>query len=128
MDDGASKNRAAFGADAAQFQIGWFIESLCTQVLVIFVIRARRSFWRSRPHPLLLAVSLSAAVVGVALPLSPLAALFGFVAPPASYYLFLVAAVAGYIAVMEITKNAFFRWVAQQRSEVELGRLDPVAR
>ena len=30
-----------FGADAAQFQTGWFVESLATQALVVFVIRTR---------------------------------------------------------------------------------------
>ena len=39
------------GADAAQFQTGWFVESLATQALVIFVIRTRDRFWRSHPHP-----------------------------------------------------------------------------
>ena len=32
-----------FGAGEALFQTGWFIESLATQVLVIFVIRTRRN-------------------------------------------------------------------------------------
>ena len=32
------------------FQTGWFVESLCTQVLVIFIIRTRNPL-KSRPHP-----------------------------------------------------------------------------
>ena len=37
-------------ASEAEFHTGWFVESLATQVLVIFVIRTRRSpFWHSRP-------------------------------------------------------------------------------
>ena len=36
--------------DAPEFRTGWFVESLATQTLVIFVIRTRRRpFWRSRP-------------------------------------------------------------------------------
>ena len=42
-----------FGAGQALFQTGWFIESLATQVLVIFVIRTRRNPLRSRPSPYL---------------------------------------------------------------------------
>jgi len=42
-----------FGAGEAMFQTGWFIESLATQSLVIFVIRTRGAPWRSVPHPLL---------------------------------------------------------------------------
>ena len=42
-----------FHANQALFQTGWFIESLATQVLVIFVLRTRRNPFRSRPYPLL---------------------------------------------------------------------------
>ena len=40
-----------FRAAEALFHTGWFVESLATQTLVIFVIRTRGSPWRSRPHP-----------------------------------------------------------------------------
>src|SRR5437867_8224657 len=49
---------AVLKADEALFQTGWFIESLATQVLVIFVIRTRRNPLGSRPHPVLVATSL----------------------------------------------------------------------
>ena len=38
-----------FGTDAAQFQTGWFLESIATQILVIFLIRTRRLPWAARP-------------------------------------------------------------------------------
>ncbi len=102
-----------FGAGEALFQTGWFVESLATQVLVIFVIRTRRSPWRSRPHPVLAALTLGAAAVGALLPLTPLGAFFGFVAPPASFYLFLAAAVAAYLVLVEAVKRLFFRRLAK---------------
>jgi len=40
-----------FGADPAVFRTAWFIESIATQILVIFVIRTARPCWTSRPHP-----------------------------------------------------------------------------
>ena len=43
-----------FKADEKLFQTGWFVESLCTQVLVIFIIRTRGNPLRSRAHPLLI--------------------------------------------------------------------------
>jgi Mg2+-importing ATPase len=101
-----------FRADEALFQTGWFVESLATQVLVIFVIRTRGAPWRSRPHPALAILSLAVVAVGVALPLTPLGALFGFVAPPATFYLFLVAAAAAYLALVEATKRLFYRRLA----------------
>jgi Mg2+-importing ATPase len=100
---------ALFGAGEAMFQTGWFIESLATQSLVIFVIRTRRRPWRSKPHALLAALSLGVVAVGVLLPLTPLGALFGFVPPPPAFYVFLVAAVASYLVLVEVVKRIFYR-------------------
>ena len=94
-----------FGAGQALFQTGWFIESLATQALVIFVIRTRRPPWRSAPHPLLTVLTLGAVAVGLILPLTPLGPLFGFVEPPLAFYLFLVVATAAYLALVEIVKR-----------------------
>lgn len=101
-----------FDADEALFQTGWFVESLATQVLVIFVIRTRHAPWRSRPHPVLAGLTLGAATVGALLPLTPAGTFFGFVAPPASFYLFLAAAVVTYLALVEAIKRLFFRHTA----------------
>ena len=48
-----------FHADAALFQTGWFVESIASQILVIFLIRSRRLPWHAnRPHAILIASSL----------------------------------------------------------------------
>lgn len=52
---------AVFHAGEALFHTGWFIESMATQVLVIFIIRNRRNPFKSRPNPRLVACSLSVA-------------------------------------------------------------------
>jgi Mg2+-importing ATPase len=101
-----------FNAGEALFQTGWFVESLATQVLVIFVIRTRRRPWRSHPHPVLAGLTLGAAAIGAVLPLTPLGAFFGFVAPPVSFYLFLAAAVVTYLTLVELAKRLFFRFLA----------------
>jgi Mg2+-importing ATPase len=54
-------------ANEALFQTGWFIESLATQVLVIFVIRTRGNPIKSRPHPWLVASSLAVVALAAAL-------------------------------------------------------------
>jgi Mg2+-importing ATPase len=56
------------------FQTGWFIKSLATQVVVIFVLRTRRHPLRSRPHPLLATTSVVLVGLAVLLPFTPLAA------------------------------------------------------
>ena len=98
-----------FGAGQAMFQTGWFIESLATQCLVIFVIRTRGVPWRSRPHRLLTWLTLGAVFVGLLIPLTPLGRLLGFVEPPAGFYLFLVCAVAAYLLLVEIVKRQLYR-------------------
>ena len=72
-----------FGAGQALFQTGWFIESLATQVLVIFVIRTRRNPLRSRPSPYLVVAALGVVGLAILLPFTALGRWFGFVAPAA---------------------------------------------
>lgn len=101
-----------FDAGEALFQTGWFVESLATQVLVIFVIRSRHLSWRSRPNPVLAAAAVSIAILGGLLPLSPIAPWFGFVPPPPAFYLFMTLSVAAYLIMMEGMKRLFFRYIA----------------
>src|SRR5207249_7670464 len=96
-------------ADAALFQTGWFIESIATQVLVIFVIRTRRNPLRSRPHPLLVGSSLAVVAVALMLPFSPLRSLLGFVAPPAPFFAILIVLVPLYLVLAHIAKQQVYR-------------------
>jgi Mg2+-importing ATPase len=99
-------------AEEALFQTGWFVESLCTQVLVIFVIRTRGNPFKSRAHPLLTLTSLAVVLIAVALPFTTLGTHLGFVAPPAFFYGILAAMVLMYLCVVEVAKRAFYRWCA----------------
>ena len=99
-----------FGAGEALFQTGWFIESITTQVLVVFAIRTRRRFFRSKPHEFLVAMALGSVAVAIALPLLPVGRWFGFVAPPPLFFVFLIGATAAYLALVEITKGFFYRF------------------
>jgi Mg2+-importing ATPase len=98
-----------FHADRALFQTGWFVESLCTQTLVLFVIRTKERPWRSRPSRALTASVLSVVVLGATLPATPLARLLGFVPLPASYFAFVAVATVAYLAVVEVAKRALDR-------------------
>ena len=63
------------------FRTAWFLESMATQILVIFIIRTNGAPWKNLPRPLLAASSLGALLVAMALPFTPAGALFGFHAP-----------------------------------------------
>jgi magnesium-transporting ATPase (P-type) len=98
-----------FHANEALFQTGWFIESLATQVLVIFVLRTRRNPLRSRPHPLLVTTSVAVVGLAVLLPFTPLGAWFGFV-PPSAAFLFAIAGLTvSYLLLAQGAKWAFYR-------------------
>jgi Mg2+-importing ATPase len=100
---------ALFGAGEALFQTGWFIESMTTQILVVFCIRTQRWFFRSRPHRFLVGMALGAVAVAITLPLLPVGAWFGFVAPPPLFFAYVVGATAAYLGLVEITKAIFYR-------------------
>lgn len=97
-------------ADEKLFQTGWFVESLCTQVLVIFIIRTRGNPLKSHAHPLLTVTSLAVVCIAVLLPFTPIGTYFGFVPPPAKFYFILGAMVLVYLFVVELAKQGFYRW------------------
>jgi Mg2+-importing ATPase len=97
-----------FQADAALFHTGWFIESLSTQILVIFIIRTVQPV-EDHPHPALVASSLSALAVAFALPYSPAAPWLGFVALPVTLWEALAVVTATYLALVYAVKRWFFR-------------------
>ena len=97
-------------AHAAEFRTGWFVESLATQTLVIFVIRTRRHpFWKSRPSTPLLVASLIVPLIGLALPLMPFAHALGFTRLPMSFYPILIGLVLMYLVLVEQAKVFFYR-------------------
>lgn len=101
---------SAFNAPAGLFHTGWFVESLCTQTLVIHIIRTGRiPFVETWPSPFLLWSSLIIALTGIILPYSPLGTYFGFVTPPTSYFgaLFLIA--GSYFLLVEHVKAWFVK-------------------
>jgi len=98
-----------FHAHEALFHTGWFVESLATQTLVLFVIRTAKSPFRSRPSRPLIASVVAVVLTGMVLPYSPLADSLGFVPLPPGYLLFVVAATLAYLAIVEFVKRRVLR-------------------
>lgn len=99
-----------FHARGSLFQTAWFTESLATQSLVIFAIRTRRvPFFRSKPGVALTVGTLGSVAVGLGLPFTPLARLFGFTALPAGFLAILGVMVVVYLVLVEVGKSFFFR-------------------
>jgi Mg2+-importing ATPase len=103
-----------FGAGPSLFRTGWFVESLATQTLVLFVIRSMGHVWLSRPSRGLTITTLAVVALGVMLPATPLARWLGFTRLPGSYFVFLIPATLTYLAVVEIAKRQIVRRVGRR--------------
>src|SRR5258706_3352023 len=99
-----------FHARGSLFQTGWFIESIATEILVVFVIRtARTPFFFSKPSKWLVITCLSLAGIGILLPFSPFGANLGLVAPPPGYFVILILLIIAYLILVETVKNLFLK-------------------
>jgi Mg2+-importing ATPase len=105
-----------YHAGEALFHTGWFVESLATQTLVLFVIRTRGNPLRSRPSTPLSITIWAIVALGIALPFSPLAKALGFEPLPLSYFLLLVAMTATYLMLVEAGKQFLFRSQARKHA------------
>jgi len=119
-----------FQARGSLFQTAWFLESLCTQSLVIFAIRTRRvPFFRSRPSVALALGTAGSVAAGVLLPFTPIGRLFGFTAPPTSLLLVIASMVVVYMGLVEAGKAFFFgRLPAQPHRPIKGWELAPALR
>lgn len=98
-----------FAASEQLFHTGWFVESLATQTLVVFVIRTAGNPFKSRPSAALTITVCAVVLFAVVLPYTPLAAILGFAPLPLSYFLFLGAATVTYLALVEMVKRRLMR-------------------
>jgi len=104
-----------FHAPPGLFQTAWFLESISTQSLVIFVIRTRRTpFWKSRASNPLIFSTLATVIVPMLLPFTPIARLLGLVIPPPTFYLVLAVFIITYLALAETLKHFFYQRVSPE--------------
>jgi Mg2+-importing ATPase len=94
-----------FHSTEAEFHTGWFVESLATQTLVIFVVGTAGNPFLSRPSLPLAATVVAVVVLGLVLPVTPWAATLGFTPLPAGFLAFLVAATVTYLAAVQLVKR-----------------------
>jgi len=102
-----------FHAGEDLFHTGWFVESMATQVLVIFIIRTRRNPFKSHPNMWLTLCSLLVVCIAVVLPYTPFGGYLGFVPPPLLFYAILAGLVLFYLFAVEGIKQWFFHRFAQ---------------
>jgi P-type Mg2+ transporter len=94
-----------FPATQTFFHTGWFVESLATQTLVIYIIRTTGRPLQSRPSPPLLITTLLVVAVGAVLPFTRLAVPLGFVPLNVPFYAFVTAATLVYLLLVQLAKG-----------------------
>jgi Mg2+-importing ATPase len=91
------------------FHTGWFVESLATQTLVIFVIRTAGNPLKSKPsRPLLISV-LAAVAVATVLPYTPLGRVLRFTPLPVSLLGAIAFLTVTYLFLVQAVKSWFYR-------------------
>lgn len=96
--------------NVATFQAGWFIESLATQILVIYIIRTQKiPFLQSRPSKYLAYSTLGALALGIFLTTDGIGNFFGFSPLPVKVFIVIFVLVVIYLVLMELVKQLFYK-------------------
>jgi P-type Mg2+ transporter len=96
-------------AGEAEFHTGWFVESILSAAVVVFALRTRLPFFKSRPSRAMLLATAAVVLVTLALPYSPLAGILNFAPLPIPFLLAVFALVGVYFLCAEYTKRWFFK-------------------
>jgi Mg2+-importing ATPase len=99
-----------------QFRTAWFLESVVSAALIVFVVRSSKPFFSSRPGKYLIAATLTIVAVTLILPYTLIAPLIGFQPLPLHLLGLLGAIVLLYISTAEVAKHIFYRLVKMQSS------------
>jgi Mg2+-importing ATPase len=94
-----------FHAAAPEFRTAWFIESIATQILVVFLIRTRGAPWRTPPDRRLVVSALVALAIALMIALTGLGRWFNFQAPPAGLLVAITAITLAYLASAQTLKR-----------------------
>jgi Mg2+-importing ATPase len=101
-----------FHASDVIFHTGWFIESIATELLILFVVRTRKSLFKSMPGKLLMILSLLGLLITVIVPFTPFAKPLGFVVPPVQLLGLIAGILVLYVLTADALKLLFFKRTA----------------
>lgn len=92
----------------ATFQTGWFLESTITELLILFIVRTKKTVIKSKPGRLLLIASLISFGIIIYLPFSPFSNLLGFSIPHPKQIIAITLILLTYLITADLLKKAFF--------------------
>ena len=93
----------------AAFQTGWFIESVLTELFILFIIRTHKNFFKSKPGKYLFILSILGLLLTLVLPYSPFAKDLGLSPLPILYLCYILGIIILYIITADLLKVWFFK-------------------
>ena len=96
-------------AKESEFQTGWFIESVLSELLIVFIIRTHKNFIKSKPSKYLFILSIIALILTISLPYFPFANGIGLTPLPMLNLSIILLIVAAYIITADQLKIWFFK-------------------
>ena len=91
------------------FQTAWFVESILTELFILFIIRTQQNFFKSKPGKWLFVLSFFGLILTIATPYLPFADKLGMVPLPLWQFGIIGAIVLTYIITADLLKVWFFR-------------------
>ncbi|HIH29781.1 TPA: magnesium-translocating P-type ATPase [Candidatus Micrarchaeota archaeon] len=105
-------------ADATTFRTAWFLESLLSEIIIVFSLRTTVPFFRSVPSTALVAAAVGVIALTFAVVyFEPVATLFHFTPLPLPILGLIAAILAVYFAATELGKVEFYRWISPAQKE-----------
>ena len=98
-----------YKANEVVFHTAWFIESICTELLILFVVRTHKSLLKSKPGKLLIGLSILSFIITIVLPFTSFAPELGFVVPPLQLTGIIAGILLLYVVSGDILKVIFFK-------------------
>jgi Mg2+-importing ATPase len=98
-----------FKVKESSFQSSWFVESVMTQLFILFVLRTHKNFFKSKPGKYLFLLSIIGLIVTLVLPYTSISTAIGLVPLPWKQLLAMFAIVFLYIFTADVLKVWFFK-------------------
>ena len=108
-----------FRLSGSSFQTEWFLESAITELMILFVIRTKKSFIRSKPGNLLLITGIIAFCITLYLPFSPFAGLPGLSVAHIQQVIAIAIILCCYLITADVLKIIFFRMNEKRKGTVQ---------
>ena len=91
------------------FQTAWFVESILTELFILFIIRTHKNFFKSKPGKYLFILSILGLMITMSLPYLPFADKVGLTPLPMLNLGIMLVIVACYIITADLLKVWFFK-------------------